>query len=79
MNYASLKTNIEDIWFISLLDELADFGLRNTDRAMAFGLCLIHNLDNYNRRVINIDEQKQDVGFVYYKMGASGIPQRIKE
>lgn len=42
-----IKTNVEDVWFIEILNELADFGIRNTDRAMAFGLCLLHNLDNF--------------------------------
>ena len=69
-----IKTNVEDIWFIDILNELADFGLRNTDRAMAFGLCLLHNLDNFKRRIVNAEEQKQDIGFVYYKLNNQGIP-----
>ena len=69
-----IKTNVEDVWFIDILNELADFGLRNTDRAMAFGLCLLHNLDNFKRRIVKAEEQKQDIGFVYYKLNKQGIP-----
>ena len=42
-----IRENVEDIWFMDLIDELAVYGRQNTDRAMAFGLCLIHNIDNY--------------------------------
>ena len=63
-----IKTNVEDVWFIEILNELADFGIRNTDRAMAFGLCLLHNLDNFKRRIVKTEEKKKDIGFVYYKL-----------
>ena len=69
-----IKTNAEDIWFIEILNELADFGLRNTDRAMAFGLCLLHNLDNFKRKIVGTEEKNKDIGFVYYKLDNKGIP-----
>ena len=72
-----LRENVEDIWFIELIDELANYGLQNTDRAMAFGLCLIHNIDNY-RMQASIKEKVMDLGFKYYKMGYNGTPIQIK-
>jgi len=68
-----LRESVQDIWFIDLIDELANYGLQNTDRAMAFGLCLIHNIDNY-RIQAGIKEEKKDLGFKYYKMGYNGVP-----
>ena len=68
-----LRESVQDIWFIDLIDELANYGLQNTDRAMAFGLCLIHNIDNY-RIQAGIKEEKKDLGFKYYKMGYKGTP-----
>jgi hypothetical protein len=41
-----IKKNVEQIYFVELLTELADFGTKNTDRVMAFGISLIHNGDN---------------------------------
>ena len=72
-----MRENVEDIWFIELIDELANYGLQNTDRAMAFGLCLIHNIDNY-RMQASIKEKVMDLGFKYYKMGYNGTPIQIK-
>ena len=69
-----IKTNAEDIWFIEILNELADFGLRNTDRAMAFGLWLLPNLDNFKRKIVGTEEKNKDIGFVYYKLDNRGIP-----
>jgi hypothetical protein len=61
---------------LDLIDELANYGLQNTDRAMAFGLCLIHNIDNYRIQVTE-KEDKKDLGFKYYKMGYKGIPMQL--
>ena len=71
-----LRENVEDIWFIDLIDELAVYGFQNTDRVMAFGLCLIHNIDNY-RLQASIKEEIKDIGFKYYKMGYNGTPIQI--
>jgi len=71
-----IRENGGDIWFIELIDELANYGLQNTDRAMAFGLCLIHNIDNYRMKV-NPKEEIQDLGFKYYKLGHNGVPKIV--
>tara|TARA_Y100000593_G_C4314176_1_gene339968 strand:- start:2461 stop:4089 length:1629 start_codon:yes stop_codon:yes gene_type:complete len=72
-----LRESIEDLWFIDLIDELANYGLQNTDRAMAFGLCLIHNIDNYRIQAKAKEEEQIDIGFKYYKMGYNGVPMQI--
>ena len=68
-----IRENIEDIWFIDLIDELAVYGFQNTDRAMAFGIALIHNIDNY-RLQVKSEEPKKDIGFTYYTLNHKGIP-----
>jgi hypothetical protein len=72
-----LRESVEDIWFLDLIDELANYGLQNTDRAMAFGLCLIHNIDNYRMQVREKEQDIVDIGLRYYKMGYNGLPQQI--
>ena len=62
-----IKTNVDDIWFIDLLNELADYGTRNTDRAIAFGLCLIHNIDIFQIQARQKELKDKKLGFVYYK------------
>ena len=68
-----IRENVRDIWFLELIDELANYGLQNTDRAMAFGICLIHNIDNFRMRV-HEKEEVIDIGLKYYKRGRNGIP-----
>jgi hypothetical protein len=72
-----LREHIQDMWFIDLIDELANYGLQNTDRAMAFGLCLIHNIDNYRMKATNKDEEIKDIGLKYYKRSHNGTPMQI--
>jgi hypothetical protein len=72
-----LRESAEDIWFIDLIDELANYGLQNTDRAMAFGLCLIHNIDNYRIQAKAKEEETIDIGLKYYRMGYNGVPMQI--
>ena len=43
---------------------------------MAFGLCLIHNIDNY-RIQVKKQQPVKDIGFKYYKMSSNGIPRVI--
>jgi hypothetical protein len=62
-----IEDNCEDIWFVDLLDELGSYGLRNTDRVIAFGLCLIHDIDLYDKQVKKDKIQEQGIGFVYYR------------
>ena len=43
---------------------------------MAFGICLIHNIDNYRMRV----QEKQeaiDIGLKYYTRGRNGTPIKL--
>jgi hypothetical protein len=72
-----IREHADDIWFLDLIDELANYGLRNTDRAMAFGICLIHNIDNYRTQASKKDEEVVDIGFNYYKLNSRGIPVKI--
>ena len=72
-----IRENADDIWFLDLIDELANYGLRNTDRAMAFGICLIHNIDNYRTQASKKEEEVVDIGFNYYKLNSRGIPVKI--
>ena len=73
--YDYIKERGDDIWFIDLLDELCDWGTRNTDRAIAFGLCLIHENDNFAIEVKDREKETiKESGFVYYKYDSNGIP-----
>ena len=71
-----IRENIKEIWFLSLIDELANYVLQNTDRAMAFGICLIHNIDNYRMRVQE-KEETIDIGLKYYTRGLNGTPIKL--
>jgi len=54
-----VKKFSEDIYFLDLLEDLANFGVKNTDAAMAFGIALLHDSDNSNVRVMHIDDEKK--------------------
>jgi len=54
-----IKEHWEDIYFLKLLIELTVYGTKNTDRAMAFGMALLHDMDNL-RRVKPKEEEKDD-------------------
>ena len=73
-----IRENVEDIWFLDLIEELSSYGTRNTDRAIAFGLCLIHNIDNYRIQAKEIEAEKEDIGFKYYKLDHNGVPKIIR-
>ena len=73
-----IRENAEDIWFLDLIDELANYGTRNTDRAIAFGLCLIHNVDNYRIQAKEVQAEEADIGFKYYKLDRNGVPKLIR-
>jgi len=64
-----IDQNCEDNWFIELLDDLADFGSRNTDLAMAYMMCVIHNFDIAKIRVIEQREieEVEDYGFAEWE------------
>ena len=71
-----IKEHGNKIFFEDLLHELADFGDRNTDRAMAYGLCLLHKKDNYN--LIPVDSEIEDesdvLGLMSYDIDQYGNP-----
>jgi hypothetical protein len=69
-----VKKHSESIYFLSLLKELADFGVRNTDMAMAFGIVLLHDTDNSNLRIVNADDVKEEKHYFLptYEMDANG-------
>jgi hypothetical protein len=70
-----VKQNAEGIYFLDLLKDLADFGIRNTDMAMAFGIALMHDADNANLRIIDADmkEKKDDYFMPTFEMDGNGI------
>ena len=72
-----IRENVEDIWFLDLIEELASYGTKNTDRAIAFGLCLVHNVDNYRIQAKTIEAEQADIGFKYYRLDRNGVPKLI--
>jgi hypothetical protein len=58
-----VKQNVEGIYFMDLLRDLSDFGIRNTDMAMAFGIALMHDADNSNLRIIDADKVKANTEY----------------
>ena len=72
-----IRESVDDIWFLDLIEELTSYGTKNTDRAMAFGICLIHNIDNYKRQAKAKEEIIEDIGFSKYIRGANGMPIKV--
>lgn len=70
-----IKRNVEGIYFLDLLKDLADFGVRNTDMAMAFGIVLIHEADNANLRIMNADEKSEKDNYFLptFEMDSNGV------
>ena len=58
-----IKRNVANIRFILLLKELAKYGIENTDVAMTFGICLIHDYDMSKWLIEERDDVKEDEGF----------------
>ena len=57
-----VKENIEQIYFLDLLYELADFGTRNTDIAMAYGIALLGADDGSIHETEWRDDNKREIG-----------------
>ena len=72
-----IRESSEDIWFLDLIEELTSYGTKNTDRAMAFGICLIHNIDNFRRQARQKEEKVKDIGFSKYRRGPNGMPIKV--
>ena len=53
-----VKRHWEDIYFLKLLNELSVYGVKNTDRVMAFGMALIHDMDETKKIYDKKDEDK---------------------
>mgnify|MGYP000990004004 CR=1 FL=1 len=59
-----IKSHWEDLYFMKLLNELAVYGKQNTDRVMAFGMALIHDMDA-TKKVIDVkDEDNREKDFI---------------
>jgi len=69
-----IKEYGQNIFFEELLHELADFGDRNTDRAMAYGLCIIHKKDNYSYQPIDTttEDNSDVIGFSEFGYDSNG-------
>lgn len=66
-----IKEKGENIFFEDLISELADFGDRNTDRAMAYGICLLHKKDKFNINFVDISQNNEDedvIGLIEYEI-----------
>jgi len=61
-----IKKHVEDIYFIDLLQEFVAFGKKNTDRVMAFGLCLIHNMDS-SARIVDAEDEEEELFLPKFK------------
>jgi hypothetical protein len=55
---ANIKRNGGNILFLALLKELAVYGIQNTDIAMTFGICLIHDYDMSKFLVREVDKEE---------------------
>jgi len=53
-----VKKHWEDIYFLKLLNELSVYGVKNTDRVMAFGMALIHDMDATKKIYDKADDEK---------------------
>jgi hypothetical protein len=62
----------DNIFFVSLLHELAKFGTKNTDEAMAFGLCLMHDMDMIKLIAKPVKEEKEESLFGFHRDKDSG-------
>ena len=62
-----VSTFIDNIFFSTLLDDLAKFGSENTDEAMAFGLALIHDMDIVKIIAKPTTEEKEERMFTFHR------------
>ena len=59
-----IKNHWEDIYFMKLLNEFVVYGKDNTDRVMAFGMALIHDMDATKAIVNEKEEEKRGKDFI---------------
>lgn len=58
---SDVKNNYYNYWFQELILDLIDYGEKNTDLAMAFGLCLIYKLEMFDDITEGIEETDEYV------------------
>jgi len=75
-----VKKHWEDIYFPKLLVELSEYGVKNTDRVMSFGMALIHDMDA-TKKIMSKDElenkDKMD-GLPSFNRDSQGIVTVVK-
>ncbi|MHA1288360.1 MAG: hypothetical protein ACTSPB_13225 [Candidatus Thorarchaeota archaeon] len=67
-----IKKHCDDIYFLSLLDELQVFGKKNTDIVMAFGMALIHDMDSVAIRTREDEEANNNFAVTTLVRGDDG-------
>ena len=68
-----IKHHWEDIYFMKLLNEFVVYGKDNTDRVMAFGMSLIHDMDATKTIVNEKDEEKREKDFIpHFQLDKNG-------
>ena len=70
-----IKKHWEDIYFPKLLNEFTVYGVKNTDRVMAFGMALIHDMDA-TKKIFDKSEDKEIKkmdGLPEFKRDSNGI------
>jgi hypothetical protein len=70
-----IKKHWEDIYFPSLLSEMAVYGTKNTDRVMSFGIALIHDMDATKKIFDKTEEEKIEKmeGLPEFTRGKDGV------
>ena len=68
-----VKHSVDNIYSIALLKEMAVFGVKNTDRVMAFGMSLIADLDTTTRVRKKEDETNEPDGLPVYRGGGGHV------
>lgn len=54
---SEVEKNSRNIWFESLLFDLMDYGDKNTDAAMAFGICLVYKMEMFDDIVDEYEDE----------------------
>lgn len=72
-----VRDNYRNIWFLKILNDLIDYGDKNTDIAMAYAMVLIYKLDIFEEMIDEDDYEYYDSDNVfdamaYYDIDASG-------
>ncbi len=57
-----IPNHVQNIPFMRLLEDMKNYGIANTDFVMAFGICLVHDLDIRNHMVIDMTQPKKNDG-----------------